>query len=212
MTLSAGVAPDNVIVWDRHASHFTPQTYQPGRGPHGERVVTGGVYSQTTAATSSGPAPLDRIPLEMSDITINLPVMKDHGSAGVTLALKNIAFGCYNNPRQAHRDNCEPFITETYAHFVSVAKVPLIILDSTEGCFDGGPDPGNKDVLWREGAIYIGTDPVALDVVCRESLMAKRRAIGMTDKTPQCRHIENAAAKGLGIGDRSLIDLVDVKI
>lgn len=210
--LAAGVKPDDLVVWDRKAEHFGPATYQPGRGPHGERILTGGVYSSTMVDTSGGPAPLDRIPLEETDITVNLPVMKDHGGAGVTFALKNIAFGCYRNHRGAHGGNCEPFITETCSHFFATQKMPLIVLDATEGCFDGGPAPGNPDVLWREHAIYVGTDPVAMDVVCREVLMAKRRAVGLHDKTAQCRHIENAAAKGLGIGDRSLIDVITVKV
>jgi hypothetical protein len=124
----------------------------------------------------------------------------------------NIAFGCYRNHRSAHSGNCEPFISETCAHFYATTKVPLIVLDATEGCFDGGPAPGSPDVLWRENAIYVATDPVALDVIARETLMAKRRAAGLYDKTSTCRHIEGAAAKGLGIGDRSQIDLVTIKV
>ena len=155
---------------------------------------------------------MDRIPLELTDVTVNLPVIKDHGGAGVTFALKNIAFGCYRNHRSAHSGNCEPFITEACSHFLSTTKMPLIVLDATEGCFDGGPAPGNTDVMWREHAIYVGTDPVAMDVVAREVLMAKRVAAGLHDKTSQCRHIENAAAKGLGVGDRALIDVVTVKL
>jgi uncharacterized protein (DUF362 family) len=210
--LLAGVKPDDLIVWDRKAEHFGTNTYQPGRGPHGEHIVTGGQYSTTMAETSGGPVPLDLIPLEQTDLTVNLPVIKDHGGSGFTGALKNIAFGCYRNHRQAHSGNCEPFITEACSHFFATRKMPLIVLDATEGCFDGGPSPGNPDVLWRENAIYVGTDPVAMDAVCRDVLMAKRRAAGLHDKTPQSRHIENAAARGLGIADLSRIDVVTVKV
>jgi hypothetical protein len=35
---------------------------------------------------------------------------------------------------------------------------PLIILDATEGCFDGGPAPQNSQTVWRENAIYVATD------------------------------------------------------
>jgi uncharacterized protein (DUF362 family) len=210
--LQAGVRPDDLIVWDRKPEHFGPGTYQPGRGRHGEHIMTGTQYSTAAAETSGGPALMDRIPAELTDVTVNLPVMKDHGGAGVTFARKNIAFGCYRNHRQAHSGNCEPFITEACSHFFQTTKMPLIVLDSTEGCFDGGPGPGSPDVVWRENAIYIGADPVAMDVVCRETLMARRRAAGLHDKTSQCRHIENAAAKGLGIGDRALIDVVNVKV
>ena len=210
--LVAGVKPDDVIVWDRKPEHFGADTYVPGRGPRGEQIMTGTNYSTIAAETSGGPAVIDRIPVELTDVTVNLPVMKDHGGAGDTFALKNIAFGCYRNHRQAHGGNCEPFISETCAHFMATVKMPLIVVDSTEGCFDQGPGPGTPDVLWRENAIYVGTDPVAMDTVCCDVLMEKRRAVGLHDKTSQCRHIENAAAKGLGIADLSRIDVVNVKV
>lgn len=211
--LSAGVKPEDVIVWDRKPEHFGPSTYQPGTGKHGERIKTGSVYHDSIAAeTSGGPAPIERIPIEETDVTINLPVIKDHGGAGVTGALKNIAFGCYRNTRSAHSGNCDPFIAEACEHFYRVAKVPLIILDATEGCFDQGPAPSNSQAVWRENAIYVATDPVALDVVMREVIHAKRVAAGLPDVLRRSRHIESAAAKGLGVGDRGRIDLVTVKV
>ena len=90
--------------------------------------------------------------------------------------------------------------------------MPLIVLDATEGCFDGGPGAANSQTVWRENAIYVATDPVALDVVMRDVIKAKRRAAGLPDKLRQCRHIETAAAKGLGIGDPARIDIVTVKV
>ncbi|MCX6551825.1 MAG: hypothetical protein NTY02_12640, partial [Acidobacteria bacterium] len=88
----------------------------------------------------------------------------------------------------------------------------LIVLDATEGCFDGGPAPSNSQTVWRENAIYVAADPVALDVVARDVILAKRRAAGLPDKLRQCRHIETAAARGLGVGDSARIDIVRVKI
>jgi hypothetical protein len=211
--LAAGVKPADITVWDRKAEHFGSDTYQPGTGPHGERIKIGASYHDTMAApTSGGPAPIDRIPVEETDITINLPVIKDHGMSGVTGALKNIAFGCYRNHRQAHSGNCDPYIAETCEHFLSVAKMPLIILDATEGCFDGGPGPRNSQTIWRENAIYVAADPVALDVTMRDVILAKRRSAGLPDVLRQCRHIDTAAAKGLGVGDPARIDLVTVKL
>jgi hypothetical protein len=211
--IAAGVRPADITVWDRKAEHFGSNTYEPGTGRHGERIRIGAAYHPTMfAETSGGPAPIDRIPVEDTDVTINLPVIKDHGGSGVTGALKNIAFGCYRNHRQAHSGNCDPYIAETCDHFYKTTKVPLIILDATEGCFDGGPAPQNSQTVWRENAIYVATDPVALDVALRDVILAKRRAVGLPDKLRQCRHIDTAAAKGLGVGDPALIDIVSVKV
>jgi hypothetical protein len=66
--------------------------------------------------------------------------------------------------------------------------------------------------VWRENAIYVASDPVALDVMLRDAINAKRRAVGLPDKLRQCRHIDTAAARGLGIADAARIDLVTVRV
>ncbi|MBI5481090.1 MAG: DUF362 domain-containing protein [Deltaproteobacteria bacterium] len=135
---------------------------------------------------------------DRTDVTVSLPVLKDHRTAGMTLALKNIAFGCYDHYTFAHQGNCEPFISEGYEHCVKHAQIPLIIMDATSACYDDGPRPSDAGRLWRENAIYLATDPVALDVVCRKVIDAKRREKRLGDKTRESRHIENAARKGVG--------------
>jgi uncharacterized protein (DUF362 family) len=210
--IAAGVKPSDVIVWDRHADHFGPTAYKPGTGPLGERIKTGGRYDPAKVLRASGgTAPLDTTVGE-TDVTVNLPVLKDHGGAGVTLALKNIAFGCYSHHDRAHNGNCDPYIAEAYRHYLAQTRLPLIVLDATHCCFDGGPQPNDPDAIWRENAIYVATDPVALDVVCREVIQDKRRAAGLSSTMRQCRHIETAARMGLGIGDRGRIDVVTIKV
>jgi uncharacterized protein (DUF362 family) len=200
-------------VWDRWKDHFRPTRYKFGRGRLGESVEHGGSYDRARALRSSGGiCPIDTIPVERTDVTVNLPVLKDHGGSGVTLALKNIAFGCYDHHARAHDNGCDPYIAEACEHFVATTRVPLIVLDATEGCFDDGPRPSDRARLWRENAIYVATDPVALDVVCRKVIMAKRAERGLPDKTRQSRHIETAMHKGLGVGDPSRIEVTTVRV
>ena len=211
--LLAGVRPDQVIVWDRWQDHFGPTRYKFGRGKFGESVERGGSYDRARALRASGGVcPIDTISLDRTDVTVNLPVLKDHGVSGVTLALKNIAFGCYDHHDSAHDDGCDPFIAEACEHYVANTSVPLIVLDATEGCFDGGPRPADRSRLWRENAIYLATDPVALDIVCRKVIMAKRAEKGLPDKSRQSRHIETAIRKGLGVGDPARIDVITVRV
>jgi hypothetical protein len=212
-TIAAGIKPGDVLVWDRYKDHFPSTAYALGSGAHGEQIVAGGDYDRVRGArTSGGMCGIDTMATQRTDVTINLPVLKDHGGAGVTLALKNIAFGAYEHHRKAHDGNCDPYIAEACAHFWANAKVPLIVLDATRGCFDGGPRPSSRSSLWDEGAIYVATDPVALDVVCRKVVMEQRVARGLRDRTRDCLHIETAARKGLGVGDPSRIDLVTVQV
>lgn len=210
--IAAGVKPRDVIVWDRHRGHFEPTVYKFGTGRFGERIESGGRYDAARMMHGSGgSAPIDTMASQATDITINLPVLKDHETAGVTMALKNIAFGCYDHHRRAHGGNCDPYVAEAYEHFVSVTRAPLIVLDATEACYDAGPQPGDRSHMWRENAIYVASDPVALDVATREIILEKRRAAGLSDKRSQSRHIETAAAKGLGVGDPSRIDVTTIR-
>jgi len=211
--IAAGVKAEDVVVWDRWKDHFAPTRYRFGKGAHGESIEAGGRYSQTAVCRGSqGNSLLDVMAAERTDVTVSLPVLKDHGASGVTLALKNIAFGCYDHYRSAHDNNCDPFIAEAYQHYVATTRVPLIVMDATEACFDGGPRPADRSRLWRENAVYLATDPVALDVVCRKVIVAKRAEKGLRDVTRQARHIETAASKGLGLGDPGRIDLVTLRI
>ena len=211
--LLAGVTPESIIVWDRWKDHFGPTAYKLGRGTHGGSIEAGGTYDRTRALKSSGgPCPIDTIAVDRTDVTVNLPVLKDHGISGVTLALKNIAFGCYDHHSNAHDNGCDPYIAEACEHFRTVAKVPLIVMDATEACFDGGPRPGNRGRLWRENAIYLATDPVALDVVCRKLISRQRALRRLPDRTRDSRHIETAAARGLGVGDPGRIEVVTVRV
>jgi uncharacterized protein (DUF362 family) len=208
----AGVKPEDITIWDRWRDHFGHTAYKLGRGVHGESIAPGGLYDRARALRSSGgPCPIDTIAVDRTDVTVNLPVLKNHGTSGVTLALKNIAFGCYDHHESAHDNGCDPYIAEACQHFSTVVKVPLIVLDATEACFDGGPRPGDRGRLWRENAIYVATDPVALDVVCRKLVRIQRAARKLPDTTRDSRHIETAAARGIGIGDLRRIEVVTVR-
>ncbi len=211
--IAAGVKPENVIVWDRWRDHFGPTRYRFGKGRLGESIEASGRYNRNVVFKGTeGNAPIDTMAVDRTDATVSLPVLKDHGASGVTLALKNIAFGCYDHYRSAHDNNCDPFIPEAYAHFVATTRIPLIVMDATEACFDGGPRPADRSRLWRENAVYVATDPVALDVICRKVILAKRAAKGLSDLTRQSRHVETAAAKGLGVGQADRIEVVTLRV
>lgn len=215
----AGIEGKDIVVWDRPEHHFGKTAFKLGRGRFGESVEGGGSYSfsykddRSYVATSAcGLLPVDLIPLTRTEATINLPVIKDHSVSGVTGALKNIAFGCFHTIPQCHDNNCDPFIAEACEHFLKVNPVPVIILDATEGCFDGGPVPDRSSVIWRESALYFATDPVALDRVAGGVIDRKREAAGLDDVAPMTHHIDTAAAKKLGQGDPAKIEEIVIRI
>jgi uncharacterized protein (DUF362 family) len=158
---------------------------------------------------------------------INLAVLKDHQSAGVTLCLKNLSHGMVNNVARSHgtvsANACGAFIPAVVSLPTIRNKVVLNIMDGIRGLYHGGPS-GKPQFVWEHRTLYFGTDPVAIDTVGLQAIDAKRVAVGMkktADDTPdqfdhfihkQPEHIELAGAMGLGEFDEKKIDLRKIRI
>jgi uncharacterized protein (DUF362 family) len=153
---------------------------------------------------------------------INLPVLKVHQSAGVTLALKNLSHGLVNNVNRSHSsytlNACGSFIPAVVSMPVIRNKAVLHILDGIKALYHGGPG-AKPQFVWEHQTMYFATDPVALDHVGWKAIDEKRVAAGMRilveDKPDefshfvhrQPEHVEIAGALGLGEWDEKKIDL-----
>lgn len=153
---------------------------------------------------------------------INIPVLKHHQSAGVTLALKNIAYGMANNVARSHQNatlHCTSVFIPAIVDLPPFRqKTVLHILDGVKGVYHGGPS-ARPGYIWEHKTMYFATDPVAVDKVGWKALDEKRREMGLApialskpDKVStrlncQPEHIEIAAALGLGVFDDAKIDL-----
>ena len=161
------------------------------------------------------------------DKLINLPVLKDRQSAGVTLALKNLSHGLVNNVSRSHGSTtlnvCGAFIPAVVALPVIRNKTVLHILDGIKGLYHGGPS-ARPEFVWEHRTIYFATDPVALDHVCWKEIDKKRVAVGKkkiasdepdrfsTFHHRQPEHIEIAGALGLGVWDERKIQVLPVTL
>ncbi len=101
---------------------------------------------------------------------VAIPVLKDHGSAGVTGALKNMSHGSVNNVARSHSNSftnvCNQFIPQVITHPVIRQKFVLQIMDGIRGVYHGGPfSREHGKWTWENNAILFATDPVALDHV-----------------------------------------------
>jgi len=159
---------------------------------------------------------------------VNLPVLKDHCSAGVTMALKNMSHGFVNNVNRSHATHsanaCNTFIPAICTLPQIRSKVVLHIMDGLRGMFDGGPG-GSRKTVWDYHTLFFSTDPVAMDRIGWEIVDGKRLERGLpvvaearwkppqndeerrTHSFRQPEHIELAAALGLGVFHRDKIDL-----
>lgn len=158
---------------------------------------------------------------------VNLPVLKDHQSAGVTLALKNLSHGLVNNVCRSHSSStlnvCGAFIPAVVSLPVIRNKTVLHILDGIKGLYHGGPG-ARPQFVWEHHTLYFATDPVALDHICWKVIDQKRLAAGMktvaeskpdpfsTFLNRQPEHIEIAGALGLGVFQENKIDLRSIPL
>ena len=158
---------------------------------------------------------------------VNVPCLKDHQSAGITLALKNLSHGLVNNVCRSHGtitlNACNDFIPAVVAMPVIRNKTVLHILDGVKGVYDGGPG-APPQFVWEHKTLYFATDPVALDHIGWEVIDAKRVSAGMKklfEAAPdrfstyvhrQPEHVEIAGALGLGEFARGKIDLRAITI
>ena len=101
-------------------------------------------------------APIARDILE-SDVIINVPVAKSHGSAKVSFGMKNW-MGVVNNPGSWH---IKFALTQSIADIATFVKPKLTVLDATRALVTGGP--GGPGKISKLDTIVAGINPVALD-------------------------------------------------
>src|SRR5579864_1259906 len=161
---------------------------------------------------------------------INVPNMKDHGAAGVTGCLKNIAYGSFSNVARSHSG----FKTNTLSFIGTLAmveplrsKTVLQIMDGLRGVWQGGPFLRDRRYQFYPKRMMFGTDPVAIDRQLLPIIDDERKRQGAisvwertTDKSKfvsgqyirEPGHIEFASKLGLGVYDQSKINRKDITI
>ena len=135
---------------------------------------------------------LSMIVTRMVNKIITIPCLKDHKSAGVTVALKNMSHGMNNNVARSHisgiyrRDGstsgpnqCNTFIPTAVNQRHLREKAVLHICDGIVGVYEGGPGCWNRTWgTWQRKSLFFATDPVAMDHVGWDIIDAKRAEVG----------------------------------
>jgi len=206
----AGVKERDIIIWDQTKHDLEGAGFQLNSNTDSLRCIdTNGFGYQNDEQNVNGTKfRLSKILTEEIDVLINVPIMKDHGMAGVTLSLKS-HYGSHDNPQKHHANNCDPHIANINAHEIIRSKTKLIILDALRAQCNGGP--GDKPRWkWNPGMILMGFDPVAIDRIGSDIIGARRLEVGVKSLGNSHRHIITAAKLGLGNDDRSSILLKEI--
>src|SRR5438270_3245089 len=240
-----GVPARNIVVYDRYSYEMDLGSYQVLLPP-GVRIVgiqdafaSGGGYDSNVYCdanffgeweTRSYMASI--VAHEVTKI-INLPTMKDHSASGVTGALKNLAYGTFNNVARTHRAPytfTNPLIGMMCTVEPLRSKSVLHIMDGMRQVWHDGPLTQVQDFIDQPGILMAATDPVALDTIELEAIEKKRRERGApslwqrdpnsitTDNNDfyhdaaknlffrQPGHVAAAGKLGLGVADLKQID------
>jgi uncharacterized protein (DUF362 family) len=175
----AGVKPGDIVVWDRDSDELERAGFHLATG--GNCVQCYGTdrtgYEEELSAYGSVGSRLSKILTQRTDMLINLPVLKDHDGAGVTIALKNM-YGVIHNPNKYHPNGCDPFVADLNMLPEIRTKMRLSICDATMAMYEGGP--GYKPQhSWNANALLVSTDPVALDFTGWQMIERKRAEKGL---------------------------------
>lgn len=204
-----------IVIWDRQNSDLERARFKIAERGSGLRCFGNDVlgFEDNLAAFGKAGSLLCRTLTRICDAVINLPVLKDHGIAGVTLALKSM-FGAIHNPNKYHSNCGNPYVADVYALPPIRHKVRLHICDGLNAQYDGGPSY-MPQWMWPFNGLLVSQDPVALDYVGWKIIERKRLEVGAPSLREQKRepaYIATAADAdhGLGTCDPKRIEQVEI--
>lgn len=246
--VSLGVPPKNIYLYERFLDQLLSVHY--------DRYVPAGVNLiavETPRGSTLGYDPrtyvevdffgeddtrsnMIRLVTERFTKIINVPNMKDHGAAGVTGCLKNIAYGDFSNVARSHagsKTNTLSFIGTLASVEPLRSKTVLQVMDGLRGVWHGGPFSQFPQFRFFPKQIVFGTDPVAIDRLLIDVIDNKRKAEGAVsvwDRSPEHLrrgrsqdpnfnqfirepgHIEYASKMGLGTYDMAKIKVTAIEV
>src|SRR6266496_2157761 len=177
---AVGVPIRNIVVYDRYSYEIDIGSYQ-ALMPPGIRIV--GIHEACVDAAGYDPKiycdanffgewetrsyMAGIVAHEVTKI-INVPTVKDHSASGVTGALKNLAYGTFNNVARTHRapySFTNPVIGIMCAVEPLRSKSVLHIMDGMRQVWHGGPLTQVQAFIEQPGILLVATDPVAMDTI-----------------------------------------------
>ncbi|MDR1084102.1 MAG: DUF362 domain-containing protein [Deltaproteobacteria bacterium] len=129
-----------------------------------------------------------------ADVVINVPVLKHHGGARMTAALKNMMGAIYDR-RPLHRNGLD----ETIPELMLYKKPNLNVVEAVRVMISGGPRGHGDSRYLSSQMMIVSPDPVAADMASAKLL----EAAGI--KIPE--YIEQGAKIGLGVADLEKLNI-----
>ncbi len=154
-----------------------------------------------------------------ADVVISIPVLKNHGTAGITGGVKNVSIGCTPATLYAVNTASSPYLRSIISHDLPLLSkwlhdyyvgrpVDFVITDGLQGG-SNGPGVGGNDLTKIQRSqqnmrlILAGKDAVAVDAI---------HGLIMGHDPQRAQYLVDIHNSGFGTVDPALIDVVGVKV
>ena len=179
----------DIIIWDKSDQELIESGFTLNRKSNNEPRCFGTTpdigYADDISMFGTVASKLSRIASHCTAF-VNVPVLKHHSMAGVTISMKNW-FGAIHNPHKYHFDvnsknkmvsSCDYIPDVNSLLFTELKKrQPLIVCDGLLSQYDKGPGY-IPTKAWKYSGLIVSNDPVALDYIGTKIIEDKRKLEG----------------------------------
>ena len=215
--MDVGIPAAQIYVYERFQQQLDEVNYGP-RLPAGVQIAAAEFANEYTDSSGYDPETYVEADLFGEEDTrsnmmrlvsrrltkiVNIPNVKDHGAAGATGCLKNIAYGSFSNVARTHyrgRSHTYSFVGTLASVEPLRSRTVLQIMDGLRGVWHGGPFARTDRFVFYPRRILFGTDPVAIDRLLLDIIDEKRKAegaISIWDRSPASLKTDDTAARDL---------------
>jgi uncharacterized protein (DUF362 family) len=211
----AEIKADQIIIWDRLSEDLENGGYKiVYRGNQIKCFGNDAVgFSSDFEIFGSAASLVSKTISQLCDGVINVPVLKDHGIAGLTMSLKNM-FGAIHNPNKYHLNVGDPYIADVNMLPSIREKVRFTICDTINAQYEGGPS-FMPHWTWPFNGLLFGTDPVALDhqgwqLIEAERLKQNLKSLKASGREPTYIATAADANHRLGTNDPGNMEVITI--
>ena len=211
----AGVNPGNILVFDQNAHFLEACGMTISTDPSRIRCYPSesAGFEDDVSTWGAANIRMTKILTRECAMAINLPILKDHGGAGITFSMKNM-YGVVDKPFTLHGNHCNPGVADLNCIPVIREKVSFTVGDAISSVYDGGPG-FRPERLWYPNALIVGADRVAVDHTAWGMIEKKRAEEGMATleavgRRPDYIATAADAAHRLGTNDPARMRLIEV--
>ena len=224
--MSAGLPPDKIIIWDKHAGDlraagffalgkelgvrvvgaveagYDPNTFYLPDSPVIGALVWGDLEFGRTNRDAGKRSFVSKLVSQQMTKIISVAPLINENSAGVCGHFFSLALGSVDNTRRFEDDpdRLSVALPEIIALPAIGDRVALNVTDALLGQYQGGP-AGYLQYSTVLDQIWLSHDPVALDVLALKELAREAKTFGTEPVPPESEIYTNAVLLELGVND-----------